>query len=199
MEDEKIITLFFARDEQAIFETASLYGAKLHRLAAQITQDERDAAEILNDTYLRAWNTIPPNKPEYFFAYLAKICRNLCFDRIEQRKAKKRQACLAVLTKEMEECIPAANKILSGVRMQAGVAEEVEAKMEAEQIGGMLNCFLEGLPAQSRMIFMRRYWYADSIREIALFYGISESKVKTRLHRVRKALRGYLEREGIDL
>ncbi len=133
MEDEKIITLFFARDEQAIFETASLYGAKLHRLAAQITQDERDAAEILNDTYLRAWNTIPPNKPEYFFAYLAKICRNLCFDRIDQRKAKKRQACLAVLTKEMEECIPAANKILSGVRMQAGVAEEVEAKMEAEQ------------------------------------------------------------------
>ena len=83
--------------------------------------------------------------------------------------------------------------------MQAGVEEEVEAKMEAERIGGIFNQFLEGLPVQSRVIFMRRYWYADSIREIALRYSISESKVKTRLHRTRKALRKYLESEGISV
>lgn len=199
LNDEKIIALFFARNETAITETASVYGTKLTKLAAQITQDEQDAAEILNDTYLRAWNTIPPNKPEYFFAYLAKICRNLCFDRLDHKQAKKRRANLAVLTREMEACIPSANRILAGIRMQAGVEEEVEAKMEAERIGGIFNQFLEGLPVQSRVIFMRRYWYADSIREIALRYSISESKVKTRLHRTRKALRKYLESEGISV
>ncbi|MDE7313635.1 MAG: RNA polymerase sigma factor [Eubacterium sp.] len=199
MEDEKIIALFFARDEAAIQETACMYSTKLHRLAVRITQDEQDAAEILNDTYLRAWNTIPPNLPDSFFAYLAKICRNLCFDRLDHKKAKKRKADLTVLTREMEACIPGANRILSGIRMQAGVEDEVEARMQAERLGRLLNRFLDGICAESRMIFMRRYWYADSVREIAQRYGISESKVKTCLHRTRKALRKYLESEGIHV
>ena len=192
MEDEQIIELFFARDETAIQETAAVYGTRLQQLAAGIMRDAEDAAEILNDTYWRAWNTIPPNRPDHFFAYLAKICRNLSFDRLDRSNAKKRSAQLTVLTQEMEACIPGAGR-------RAGVEEELEARMEAEQIGRLLGCFLDGLPQESRLIFMRRYWYADSVQDIAGRYGISESKVKTRLHRIRKKLRSYLESEGIHV
>lgn len=184
MDDEQIIKLFFARDERAIQETASAYGPKLHQLAYQIMRNQEDAKECVNDTYLKAWDTIPPQKPLYFFAYLAKICRNLAFGRLDWHKAAKRRADITVLTAEMEQCIP---------------GKSMEMQLKEAQVGRLLNSFLNGLPKESRLIFMRRYWYADSIKEISRMLGVSESKVKTRLHRTREKLRQYLESEGIEI
>jgi len=184
MEDAIIIELFWARDETAIKETASVYGTRLHQLAIRIVRSDEDAEESVNDTYLKAWNTIPPQRPTYFFAYLAKICRFIAFGRLDWNNAKKRKAEIVELTAEMELCVPGHSN---------------EMKMEGEEIGRLLNHFLSILSEENRLIFMRRYWYADSIQEISKRYGISESKVKTRLHRTRNKLRDYLEREGIQL
>ena len=182
MEDSQIIDLFWARDEQAIRETDAAYGRKLHVLADKIVCSHEDAEESVSDTYMKAWNTIPPQRPSYFFAYLAKICRNFALDRMDWKNAAKRKAEVVTLTQEMEQCVPDPSH---------------ERKLEGEEIGRLLDRFLAGLSQESRLIFMRRYWFTDSIKEIAARYGISESKVKTRLHRTRTKLQFFLESEGI--
>lgn len=182
MEDEKIIELYWIRSEDAIRETDAAHGAKLHDLSYRIVQNREDAQECVNDTYLKAWNTIPPQRPNYFFAYLAKICRFLSFGRLDWNNAAKRSADVVQLTAEMELCIPD--------RCQSWQRSE-------QQIGDVLNRFLDSLPRRSRMIFLRRYWYADSIGEIARRYQMSQSSVKTQLHRTRSKLRAFLEQEGI--
>lgn len=184
MDDTKIIELFWSRDEKALEATANKYGGKLHRFADNILKSSEDAEESVNDTYLKAWNTIPPQKPVYYFAYLAKICRYIAFDKLDLSKAKKRNANIVELTAEMELCLPDASS---------------EAKLESEEIGKLLNRFLNELSQENRLIFMRRYWYAENIREIAERYGISEGNVKTRLHRTRTKLKKFLESEGIYL
>lgn len=184
MDDTKIIELFWSRDEKALEATANKYGGKLHRLADNILKSSEDAEESVNDTYLKAWNTIPPQKPMHYFAYLAKICRYIAFDKLDLSKAKKRNANIVELTAEMELCLPDASS---------------EAKLESEEIGKLLNRFLNELSQENRLIFMRRYRYAENIREIAERYGISEGNVKTRLHRTRTKLKKFLESEGIYL
>lgn len=184
MEDRQIIDLYFRRDENAITQTAAAYGSKLYNLSHRILQNREDAEESVSDTYLKAWESIPPQRPVYFYAYLSKICRFLAFGRLDWRNAAKRKAEVVELTAEMELCIPDLRN---------------ELQMESEELGRLLNEFLGTLPEDSRKIFMRRYWYTDSIAEIAQRYGIGESKVKTRLFRARNALRTFLEKEGITV
>ena len=182
MTDSQIIALFWERDEDAIQETDAVYGRKLYAISDKILHCVQDAEESVSDTYMRAWETIPPVRPNYFFAYLAKICRNFSLSRLQWNSAGKRNADVVSLTQEMEACIP---------------DRAHERKLEGEEIGRVLNRFLDSISMESRLIFMRRYWYTDSIQEIAARYHISQSKVKTQLHRTRNKLQLFLESEGI--
>ena len=182
MTDSQIIALFWERNEDAIQETDAVYGHKLYTISDKILHSLQDAEESVSDTYMKAWETIPPQKPNYFFAYLAKICRNFSLRRIEWNTASKRNAEVVVLTKEMEACIP---------------DRSYERKLEGEELGKVLNRFLDSISLESRLIFMRRYWYTDSIQEIAERYHMSQSKVKIQLHRTRNKLQLFLESEGI--
>ena len=182
MEDSKIIELYFARNEDAIRHTDATYGRSLFSLADNIVRNDQDAEESVNDTYLRVWNTIPPQKPRHFFAYLATICRRFALDRLDWKAAAKRKAEVVSLTQEMESCIP---------------DSAAETEIDRRELGRMLDTFLRTLAPESRMVFLRRYWYMDTVAEIAVRYGISESAVSMRLNRTRSRLRTYLDKEGI--
>ena len=184
MEDTQIIELYWARNEKAIAETDRAYGRQLHALANRILQNREDAEENVSDTYMRTWETVPPQRPRFFSAFLSKICRNLALDRLDWRNAAKRNAEVVALTQEMELCIPDGG---------------YDRKMEGREIGRVMEAFLNTLPKESRLIFLRRYLYVDTIGEIAKRYGISESKVKMQLHRTRAKLCTYLEKEGIHV
>ena len=184
MDDSKIIELFFARNEDAIKHTDDTYGRRLFHLADNIVHNDQDAEESVNDTYMKAWDTIPPQRPEHFYAYIAKICRNFALKRIDWQKAKKRNAEVVTLTQEMENCIP-----------------DTYRDMEADEreLGRILDAFLRTLTPENQMVFLRRYWYVDTIAEIAVRYGISESAVQMRLNRTRSKLAMYLAKEGIKV
>jgi len=182
VEDANILDLYFARSEEAIRQTDAAYGRKLFSLANRILQDPQDSEESVSDTYLKAWETIPPHRPTYFYAYLAKICRYSALGKLDWKTAAKRKAEVVSLTEEMALCIPDQRK---------------EAEVTAKEIGRAMNAFLGSLSQESRVIFLRRYWFCDTIGEIAARYGISESKVKMRLLRTRKQLSDYLNKEGI--
>lgn len=182
MEDSKIIELYFARKEDAIRQTDVAYGRRLFVLADNIVRNDQDAEESVSDTYWKAWETIPPHKPNHFFAYLAKICRNFALDRVDWKQAAKRRAEIVSLTQEMEACIPDAKR---------------DREVESKELGRVLDAFLRTLTPENRMVFMRRYWFLDTIAEIAKRYGISESAVQMRLSRTKAKLSAYLEKEGI--
>ena len=183
MDDRMIIDLFLARDESAITETEKAYGISLRRFSERILGSFEDAEEVANDCYLSSWRLIPPNKPyDYFRQFLMRIVRHLSFDRLRVMKAEKRSAEITELTREMEECLPG----------NGSTEEAVEEKLLRET----LNAWLLGLSPEHRAFFVRRYYFAESIREIASKTGASESRIKTALHRTRSALRDYLEEEG---
>lgn len=184
MDDSKIIELFFARSEDAIKHTNDVYGRRLFYLADNIVHNDQDAEESVNDTYMKAWDTIPPQRPEHFFAYIAKICRNFALKRIDWQKAKKRNAEVVTLTQEMENCIP-------------DTYRDIEA--DARELGRILDAFLRTLTPENQKVFLRRYWYVDTISEIAVRYGISEGAVQMRLNRTRRKLAMYLAKEGIKV
>lgn len=182
MDDNKIISLYYLRSEEAIQETDRRYGRRLHQIADNILHSNEDAEESVSDTYLKAWQTIPPQKPVHFFAYLARICRNFSLSRLDWRNAAKRSAQVVSLTQEMELCIPDRSR---------------DAQLSGRELGRALNAFLATLTPENRMIFLRRYWYADTVGDIAARYGITENAVSTRLHRTREKLAAYLKKEGI--
>ena len=182
MDDSKIIDLYFARKEDAIKHTDETYGRRLYHLAENIVKNGQDAEESVSDTYMKAWDTIPPQRPQHFFAYLAKICRNFALKRLDWKNAGKRKAEIVSLTEEMEMCIPDQSR---------------DREMEAKELGMILDRFLRTLTPENQMVFLRRYWYADTIAEIAARYGISESAVQMRLNRTRAKLCTYFEMEGI--
>lgn len=184
MNDNQIIQMFFTRNEDAIEQTADRYGAQLTRLAENIVRNREDAQECVNDTYLKAWNTIPPTKPVHFFAYLAKTCRHFAFDRLDWNNAAKRKAEVVALTREMEECIP-------------GSWQDMD--LQSSEISRLVGRFLQKQTPENRIIFVRRYWYGDSTSEIALRYEISQSAVLMRLSRTRNKLASYLKKEGIQV
>ena len=182
MEDAKIIELFWARNEDAIVETDASYGRKLRALATRILDNREDAEESVNDTYMKTWEIIPPQRPTYFYAFIASICRHLSLHKVDWKQAAKRNAEVVSLTAEMETCIPDTSR---------------DRELETTEIGNVLNAFLESLPKETKLIFLRRYWHMDTIAKIAARYGITQSKVKMQLSRTRAKLRTYLEQEGI--
>ena len=182
MEDHQIVDLYWQRNENAIAETAAKYGNYLYRISNQILQNAEDAEECVNDAYVRAWDTIPPNRPNNLFAYLAALCRNAALDVVKKNSAQKRSAQLVELTQEMNECIPDNN-----------ITDE-----QSEELARCINGFLATLPKEKRAVFLGRYWYNEPILEIAKRTGFSQSKVKTMLHRMRESLKDYINgKDGI--
>ena len=186
MEDSRIVDLYLAREESAPAKTAEKFGTRLRALSYGILRDTQSAEECENDTYLAAWNSIPPHEPrEYLYAFLARITRNLSLNRCRAEKRLKRNAQVSELSRELEACIPA--------------PDDVECRIDDMALSEAINGFLAALTEEKRNIFLRRYWYLDPIAEIAQRFSVSESKVKTTLYRCREQLRKYLEREGYTL
>lgn len=186
MEDEKIIEMYFARLESAISETAAKYGAFFRRISRNILGSDQDAEECLNDAYLKAWNSIPPEKPNKLQAYIGRIVRNLSLNRYRRLTAQKRGAGeIPVALSELEECIP--------------TADTVQRECDRAELSAALNRFLKSLPEEKRTVFLRRYWYLVPVKDIAEQCGMSESKVKSMLLRTRNQLRQFLEKEDITI
>ena len=183
MEDSQIIELYWQRSETAITETSKKYGKLCRHIAMNIVGNFSDAEECENDTYVAAWNAIPPTRPNIFSAFLSKIARNIALNRYEYNKAQKRNNEFDLILSELEECI-------------AG-RSTVEDAYEEGMIAAMLDEFLEGLSKEKRVIFVRRYWYSDNVKDIAKRMQISESKVKTVLFRTRRQLQEYLAERGV--
>ena len=186
MDDESILRLYADRDEQAIALTSEKYGARLRSVSYGITADRETAEECVNDTYLEAWQRIPPDEPKtYFFAYLARITRFFSIDRCRERTSLKRGGHIVELTDELEEC-------LSG-------KEDVEDAVDGKLLGETISRFLRTLPVEKQNLFLRRYFYLDSVADIGRRFGMGESRVKTALFRIRRDLRDYLVKEGYTL
>lgn len=186
MDDSRIVELYLARDESAVTETDLKYGAKLRAIAFGVMGDAHSAEECVNDAYLEAWRIIPPNRPEgYLFRFMGSIVRHKAIDRCRREAAAKRSAPFTELTKELQECIPS--------------GETTEQRAEANELRRAVNAWLASLSDEKRSVFLRRYWFFDSVSEIASSFGFSESKVKSMLARMRGGLRGYLEREGYEV
>ena len=182
MEDNQIIELFFRRDETALTHTKERYGSRLRALAFRILGSNEDAEECENDTYLKAWESIPPQNPRYFFAYLAKICRNTALHRAEKANAQKRNAVVVELTNELAECLPD-DRSLNDTPEQT--------------LGEHISAFLKTISRENRTIFVRRYFLSEPLSAIAHALHISESKVKSSLFRTRNKLRDYLSKEEL--
>lgn len=186
MEDEAIYELYFQRNEEAIIKTHEKYGAWCGGVAMRILNRPEDAEECLADTYLRTWNSIPPQKPRSFCAWLGRITRNLALSRYRKYNAEKRGGGQTVLVlEELSDCV-------SGT-------ETAESAVEAKAVAAVINQFLEALPEHHRMIFLRRYWHMASVAEIAKAYGLTEGQVTSSLFRSRKKLKTLLLQEGIGL
>ena len=186
MEDGQILDLFWARSEDAIAETDKKYGAYCYQVSYNILRNRQDADECVNDTWLRAWNAMPPHRPGKLQAFLGKLTRNLSLDRWDRMQAQKRGGGrTALLLSELTDCIPA----------PGGVEHTLEDAAVAEAIAA----WLRKQPARNRVAFVRRYWYADSTTQVAKRLGLSEGGVKSLLHRLRGSLKSHLEQEGINL
>jgi len=186
LEDLTIVEQYLARKEEAIKNTSEKYGRRLRSLSHGIVQDNLTAEECENDTYLDAWNSIPPNEPrDYFYAFLACITRHISLNRCREKNALKRKAYICELSEEMEECIPASS--------------DVDSAVDDMVLRQAINGYLSTLSEDKRNIFLRRYWFLDNVSDISKRFGITESKVKTTLFRCRNGLRQYLEKEGYSL
>ncbi len=183
MEDARIIDLFFERDQQAIQELDTKYGKACHRLSYNIVNNWQDAEECVNDAYLGAWNTIPPVKPDPLLTYICKIVRNISLNIYYRKKAAKRSSHYMVAMEEIEACIVAPNT--------------VEAEIEARDLARIIENFLDTLTVENRVIFMRRYWFSDSYKDIAEFVGLTEKNISVRLTRIREKMRKYLIERGV--
>ncbi len=186
MNDEEIIELYWQRSEKAIAETKNRYEHYCHHIAFNILRNQEDCEECVNDTYLKAWESIPPNRPNVLSVFLGTITRNLSLNKYKYYNAEKRGlGQTAVALEELAECIPG--------------RDNIEQMIEDENLTEILNHFLAKLKPKTRKIFMRRYWYLSSIKEIAKDFGMTESSVKMKLQRARGELKHILEKEGIVL
>ncbi len=184
MDDNLIIQMYFDRQENAIEETAKKYGARLKGLSYHLLANYEDSEEIVNDTYLALWNSIPPQRPRFFFAFTAKICRFLSLDRLDKNTAKKRNAVIVELTTELEQCIPDNRQSISE---DPGI------------ISRLLNEYIRQLSPVNRAVFVRRYWAGESLETISEKTSISVNAVRLRLHRIRGRLKVFLENEGVTV
>lgn len=185
MEDEIIIQLFNMRSELAILKTSEKYGPYLMKVCINVLNSREEAEECTNDTYLTAWNQIPPDSPRRFLPYLGKIAKYIALNRYDYLTAGKRNRHFDVVLVELEDCL--SDKV--------NTEDQVMEKELSDKISG----YLRTLDKQTRMIFIRRYWYVDKISEIAKLFNISKSNTKVILHRTRKNLKVYLEKEGYKI
>ena len=184
MEDKDIIALYWARSEEALRVTAEKYGAYCAAIIRRILGDSRDGEECLNDTWLGAWNAMPPHRPGRLRLFLAKITRSLACDRFRAQSARKRGGGVyTAALEELEECLPA--------------VPGADRAAEDRELERMVDGFLHTLPEQACSVFLRRYWYAESLEDIAGRYGMKVNTVKTSLFRTRQKLKIYLEKEGV--
>ena len=183
MEDSEIIELYWTRNENAIVETDKKYGKYCSTIAYNILQNQEDSSECVNDTYLNTWNAIPPTRPNIFKLFIAKITRNLAIKKYEKNHALKRYNGMDVVLDELEECIPS--------------TKSVEEEIEYHELTKYLNKFLENVAESKRKIFLERYWYMYSVKDIAEKNNANENTIKVTLHRLRNDLKEYLEEEGV--
>ena len=184
MDDQHIIELYWARDEEAIHHTADRYGQYCYAIAYNILSVREDSEECVNDTYLDAWNSMPPHKPSILSAFLGKITRRIAIDRWREGRAQKRGGGeMALALDELSECVAS----------QSDVTREVETL----EVAAGVQRFLSTLPDNERRIFVRRYWHMESVADLAARFGYGQSRVKSMLHRTRAKLRRYLEEEGL--
>ena len=185
MQDEEIIELYWQRDESAIEETQAKYNRYLSKIAYNILADEEDSQESVNDTYLAAWNSIPPHRPSILSTYLGKLTRRISIDIFRRRNREKRRASeYALSLNELEDCIPDNHT--------------PENAWETQQLADAINDFLRTLSKDARNLFIGRYYFLDSLRDAAAYCGMSESKAKSMLLRTRRSLKAYLKKEGFD-
>ena len=183
MDDAAIVTLFWQRDEGAIRETEQKYGSYCRSIARSLLSDEQDAEEILGDAWLRAWNSIPPQRPEKLSTYLGKLTRNLSLSRLRERQAQKRGGGeLPLALEELADCVPGPG--------------DPEEELEAKELGRALRRFVKALPRRERDIFVSRYFFLAPLEELSRKTGFSESKLKSMLFRTRKKLKKFLREEG---
>ena len=181
--DEQLVEQFFARDERVLARVETCYGAYCRSIAQNILNNATDAQDCATDAYMHAWNHIPPERPKNLLAYLARIARNLAIDLYRHKRAEKRSLHMETLLEEIEECIPAND---------ADIVDTLALR-------DALNSFLATLPRLSRCVFVRRYFYASTVSEIAREYNLTDSAVKTSLHRTRLDLKNYLLQKGIQI
>ena len=182
LEDSKIISLFFERSEQAIRELDCKYGSAVKKTAANILDDRLDVEECVDDTYMKVWDNIPPQVPNPLVGFVCKIARNLAVNRYHANHAEKRNGRYDLILDEMEECIP------SGT--------DIETEYEAKELSAAINRFLSSLSREDRFLFVRRYWYADSVTDLAAMTNGSANRISVRLFRLREKLRKTLVKEG---
>ena len=183
MDDSKIIDLYWQRDEKAIEETDSKYGVYCRAVSMNILGVHEDAEECVNDTYLAVWNAIPPQKPDPLRTFVCKIARNLAAAKYHANTAKKRNSRYDAALDELEGCLAAGGS--------------VEEAYDAKELSEAINAFLSSLSYTDRFLFVRRYWYSDSMQDIAAMIGSTANSVAVRLYRLREKLRHYLIREGL--
>ena len=184
MEDTQIVELYWNRDQSAIVETKSKYGRMLNRISLSILQNKEDSEECENDTYMKAWSSIPPQKPNCLVAYLGRIIRNTSINRWHENLAKKRGGNVELLS-ELSDCIPS--------------KESVEAKAEARELITVIVKWLNALPKDDRVLFLRRYWFGESVSSLAGECQTTPNKLAGRIYRLRLKLRTELEKEGVLL
>ena len=184
MDDLQIIELYFARDEHAIKETDRKYGKLCFQVAKNLLFNNEDSEECVNDTYLTVWNKIPPTRPNNFIAFICKITRNLSLKRLEVSNAMKRSAGTIISMSELEKALP-----------DQCIAPDVED----EELGKLISAFLWSERELDRNVFLRKYWFFDSISDIAERYSLTENNVKSLLFRSRNRLREFLKKEGIEV
>ncbi len=185
MEDERIIELYFQRSEEAIAQTDAKYGRLCRSIAWNILNSAEDGEECVSDAYLAVWNSVPPKRPQGLAAFLGRITRNLALKRYEHLSAAKRNPQAVCSLEELSECV-------SG-------RESIESELENRRIEQAVNDFLRRQKPEKRAVFLRRYWYFDSIDDICVRFGFSQSKTASLLYQMRRKLKEYLESEGIEL
>lgn len=185
MEDKEIIRLYFDRNETAIEETKNKYGHYCYSIAYRILSNREDSEESVNDTYIAAWKTIPPQKPDRLSLYLAAIVRNISLKRFRHNRAQKRNCGNDIFLDELQECIPA--------------FQSPEKEIESKELAKLLDSFIRGLEHEEKCFFIKRYWYMYQISDIAEEYGCTESKVKMKLKRTRDKLKILLKKENLYL
>ena len=185
MEDRKIIELYWQRDESAIKETATKYEKYLSAIARNILEDEEDGKEVVNDTYFKAWETIPPGRPEVLATFLGKLTRQLAIDKLRKRISKKRGGGYYYL------CLDELQDLVADSHL-------VEHYLETQELAALINQWLSTQPVRTRDLFLGRYFCMDSIKKLCGYYGMTESGVKSVLYRARSSLKRYLEKKGYN-